>query len=135
MPKNTLRKAESESSSVEAAYTALPVSFTLSARSQSVNRFAGNSGRVIHGDTACGGGAGGDLPDAARGTIDPYSPIAFSQRRFWSRPLAFGRKKMTRRGPLKAPSLTRRVVNQHPSPKVPAQSKPTTRSDSVKSGD
>lgn len=37
-----------------------------------------------------------------------------------------GAKKVTRRGPLKAPSSSRRVGDQHPSPKVLSQPKPTS---------
>lgn len=39
---------------------------------------------------------------------------------------------MTRRGPLKAPSSTRRVVDRHPSPKALIQLKPSTRRGPVK---
>ncbi len=53
----------------------------------------------------------------------------FSRR--WRRPKSVRRatqkaQKKTRRGPLKLPARSRRVLSRHPSPKVPLQGKPTT---------
>jgi hypothetical protein len=101
-PKKSLRLAESERSDPLAVYITPPLPFTY-------NPYRSSCQSIICGEEF---------------------PFCFP--RGVPLPAPFRRQKMTRRGPLEAPSSTRRVANRHPSPKAPVQRKPTTPGRAVK---